>query len=150
MAEYTGSKAISGIGTKFERWNESSSPEVWEELAEVYSITGPGKTRETIDVTSFSSTDGYREKIAGLRDAGTITFTMNFRRDTYTLINDDFESEDKKAYRIILADDEKTTLEIEGLVTELPLTIPEGDRLTVDVTIEISGKVNIYDWSSGA
>lgn len=150
MAEYTGSNAISGVGTKFERWDDSTSPAVWDELAEVFSVSGPGKSRETIDVTSFSSTGGYREKIAGLRDAGTITFTMNFRRDTYELLNADFESDDKKAYRIILGDKTQTTLEIEGLVSELPLTVPEGDRVTVDVTIEISGQVNIYDWSSGS
>ena len=144
------SKAISGIGTKFERWSEDSSPGIWEELAEVFSITGPGMSRETIDVTSFSSTGGYREKIAGLRDAGAISFTMNFVRDSYELVKADFESDVRRAYRIVIPDDEETTLEFEGLVTELPLTIPEGDRVTLDVTIEISGAVEIYDWSSGA
>ena len=151
MSEYTGSQAISGVGTKFERWDdETTSPGQWAELAEVFSITGPGKSRNVIDVTSFSSTGGYREKIAGLRDSGTLSFTMNFRRDTYELLNTDFESNTRRAYRIVLGDPDETALEIEGLVTELPLTVPEGDRITVDVSIEISGEVNIYDNSSGA
>ena len=144
------SQAISGIGTKFERWDDSSSPGQWVEQAEVFSITGPGMSRETIDVTSFSSTGGYREKIAGLRDAGSISFTMNFVRANYEVVKEDFESDARRAYRIIIPDDDETTLEFEGLVTELPLTIPEGDRITLDITIEISGQVDIYDWSSGA
>lgn len=131
--------ASSGIGTIFKRHDGTSLVK----LAEVYNISGPGMTRETIETTTYDSTDGYREKIGGLRDGGSVTFTMNFSQATYLLIKADFEDDDPVAYQIIFPDADTTTVDFAGLVTELPTSIPEGDRITVDVTIEIDGKVTV-------
>jgi len=109
-------------------------------LAGVYNITGPGMTRETVETTTYDSPDGYREKIGGLRDGGNITFTMNFVDTTYQIIKDDFEDDTIQEYEVQFPDANKTKVTFSGLVTELPTSIPEGDRITVDVTIEISGK----------
>jgi len=138
------SNAIAGVGTKFRRWSGTA----WEDIAEITSITGPSMSRDTIDVTSLDSVGGYREFIAGFRDAGTVTLSMNFTRDTYDLMKGDFESDDLKNYEIILPDDEETSLEFEGLVTELPLTIPTDDKVTADVTIKISGQVVVNSGSA--
>lgn len=138
------SKAISGVGTRFRRWNGSE----WEDIGEINSITGPGKSRDTIDVTSLSSTGGYREFIAGFRNPGTVVLAMNFTRDTYELMNTDFESDDLQNYEIVLPDDEDTSLEFEGFVTELPLTIPLDDKITADITIQVSGRVTMNSGAS--
>ena len=127
------SKAIAGVGTVF---NRQSSP-----VAEVNSITGPGMTRDFIDVTSLDSTGGYREFIAGFRDGGTVTLNMNFTADTYSLMKDDFEVDTVQAYSIELPDSGGTTISFNGLVTELPLTIPTDDKVTADVTIKVTGQV---------
>ncbi len=137
------SKAIAGVGTKFKRWDSSASPAAWVEIAEINSITGPGMSRDTIDVTSLDSTGGYREFITGFRNAGTVVLAMNFTRETYELMKDDFESNEAQNYQIVLPDEENTGLDFEGLVTELPLTIPADDKVTADVTIQITGKVEI-------
>jgi predicted secreted protein len=131
------SKATSGVGTQFRRWSGSA----WVALAEVNSINGPTMTRDFIDVTSLDSTGGYREFITGFRDAGTISMTMNFTRETYELLKTDFESAVAQNYQIILPDEEDTGFDFEGLVTEIPLTIPTDDKITVDVTIKITGEV---------
>ncbi len=131
------SNAVAGVGTKFQRWNGAA----WADMAEVNSITGPGMSRDTIDVTSLSSTGGYREFITGFRNPGTVQLTMNFTRASYELFKTDFESNTLGNYRIVLPDAENTCVEFEGLVTELPLTIPADDKITVDVTIQISGPV---------
>ena len=131
------SNAIAGVGTKFGRWNGAT----WDYLAEVNSITGPTMTRDFIDVTSLDSTGGYREFIAGFRDAGTVSLSMNFTRETYELMLQDFESATPVNYEIILPDDDVTSLEFLGLVTEVPLTIPTDDKVTADVTIKVSGQV---------
>jgi predicted secreted protein len=138
------SKATSGVGTKFQRWSGSK----WESLAEVNSINGPTKTRAFIDVTSLDSIGGYKEFITGFRDAGTIACKMNFTRYSYDLMNTDFESATAQNYQIILPDTENTGLEFEGLVTELPLTIPTDDKITADVTIKITGPVLIHSGGS--
>ena len=135
------SNAVAGVGTVFNRWNTSTS--AWEAISEINSITGPSMSRDTIDVTSLDSTGGYREFITGFRNAGTVVLAMNFTRDTYEQMKNDFESNTAQNYQILLPDVENTGLDFEGLVTELPLTIPADDKITADVTIQITGKVEI-------
>lgn len=145
------STAVAGVGTKFRRWNATGDSDAsWQDIAEINSITGPGMSRDTIDVTSLDSTGGYREFITGFRDPGTVTLAMNFTRDTYDLMKADFESNTLKNYEIVLPDVEETTLEFEGLVTELPLSIPADDKITADVTIKISGQVTVNSGSAAS
>ena len=132
------SNAFAGVGTLFRRWNTTLV--AWENLAEINSITGPGMTRDTIDVTSLDSTGGYREFITGFRDGGTIGLSMNMTRETWDLMLADFESNVLQNYNIVLPDTECTSIEFTGLVTEMPLTIPTDDKVTLDVTIKISGQ----------
>lgn len=129
------SKAFAGVGTVF---NRESTP-----LAEVNSITGPGMTRDFIDVTSLDSTGGYREFIAGFRDGGTVVLNMNFTIDTWQLMKDDFEDDGVVAYSIELPDSDGTTISFNGLVTECPITIPTDDKVTADVTIKVTGEVSV-------
>lgn len=128
------SKAITGQGTIFKR---NGSP-----IGEINSIDGPTKSRETIEVTRLEDVDGYRQYIAGLREPGTVTLNMNFTRDNYDLLNADFESDTIQTYAIELPDEDETVFSFSGFVTELPISIPIGDKITCDVTIQISGKVN--------
>ena len=137
------STAVAGKGTLFRRWSGTA----WVTIAEVNTITGPSMSRDTIDVTSLDSTDGYREFIAGFRDGGTVGLAMNFTRASYETMKDDFESDTLQNYEIVLPDAENTTLEFEGLVTELPLTIPPDDKITADATIKISGAVTLNSGS---
>jgi predicted secreted protein len=131
------STAVSGVGTKFQRWNGSA----YVALAEVNSITGPSMTRAFIDVTSLDSTGGYREFITGFRDAGTISLKMNFTTASYAFIKEDFQKVAANAYKIVLSDTGASSLEFEGLVTELPLSIPTDDKISADCTIKITGEV---------
>lgn len=139
----TQSEAVIGMTTKFQRNTGTEQAPDWVDVAEVYNIAGPGMTRETVEVTHYGSPDGYREKIAGLRDAGQLTFTMNFRNDNYLVIKGDFDSDERVQYQVVLPDEDETKMTFWGLVTECPLTVPEGDRITTDVTIEISGPVTV-------
>lgn len=137
--------ANSGVGTQFRRYNTTTH--LWENIAEINSITGPGMKRNTIDTTALDTAGGYKTFIAGFRDPGQVTLKMNFTRDTYETMKADFESDVAKNYEIVLPDDDNTSLEFEGLVTELPLTIPTDDKITVDVTIQISGQVTLESGS---
>jgi len=137
---------ISGVGAQLLRWNTGTSE--WEALANIKSITGPGMTRNTIDVTSLDTAGGYRTFIAGFRDPGTIALNMIYTRDSYELMKTDFESDTLQNYQIVLPDDDTTSLAFEGLVQELPLTIPTDDAVTADVTIKISGQVSLESGSA--
>ena len=140
------SNAISGVGTVFQRWDAVGS-NGWVKIAEITKISGPGMTKETIEVTSLDSTGGYKEFIAGMRDGGSVSLSMNFTRANYDLMKDDFENDTLQNYEIVLPDADVTSAEFEGLVTELPLTIAGDDKITMDVTIKISGEVTINSGS---
>ena len=140
------SEAFAGVGTLFRRWSGSA----WVNIAEVNSISGPSMSRDTIDVTSLDSTDGYREFIAGFRDPGTVQLTMNFTRSTFLTMLTDFESDASQNYEIFLSDLENTSLEFLGLVTELPIEVTTDDKVTSTVTIKITGKVALNSGSGSA
>lgn len=137
------SKAISGVGTKFRRWDPLTAE--WVNISEITNISGPDKSRGTINVTSLDSLDGYMEFIAGMRDGGSVNLSMNYTREGYELMNDDFESDDLQNYEILLPDD--NSLEFEGLVTTVPMTIPYDDKISMDVEIKVSKKIHVNSGS---
>lgn len=136
------SDAISGVGTVFNRGDGTSS-ESFTAIAEINTITGPNKTRDTIDVTSLDSTGGYKEFIGSFRDAGEVTLGMNFTLAGYSDMNADFELDTLVNYQIVLPDTGNTTFEFAALVTSLGLAIPMDDKITADVTLKISGEVTL-------
>ncbi len=141
------SKAIAGIGTLFRRWDGAN----WVDIAEIINLAGPSMTRNTIPVVTLDSADGYIEYLSGFRDGGNLTFTMIFRRDTYLTIVTDFESDTLQNYELYFEqDDDDTSIEFEGLVSEMPLTVPAEEKVTVDVTIKISGGPTLNSGSGSA
>ena len=142
------SNAIAGVGTIFHKWVPASS--AWVKVAEITNIAGPSMTRDTEDVTTLDSTNGYREFIASFRDGGTVVLSMNYTRTGYELMKDDFESNSLQNYEVVLPDVDKTSLEFEGLVTEFPLTIAP-EKISLETIIKISGAVTLNSGSgSGA
>ena len=138
--------AISGVGTVFERWNSALSVPAWETIANIKNISGPSATRATLDTTALDTEGGYRTFITGFRDAGELTLTMNYNRAGYDKMRADFEADTAGYYQIILPDTDSTSIEFEGFVTGIPLTIPE-DVVTVEVTIKISGAITVNSGS---
>lgn len=132
---------IAGIGTVFNRKDPTTQEFV--AIASINSIEGPTMSRDTIDTTALDTEGGYRTFIAGFRNAGTITLAMNFTAQGFILMKSDFESNDLVDYQIVLPDTDETTLTFSGIVTEMPLSIPTDDKVTVNVTIQISGPVTL-------
>ncbi len=127
---------VAGVGAQFRRWDGAGS---WASLASVKNIDGPTMTRDFIDTTALDTADGYRTFIAGFRDGGEVTITINFTRNVWELLLADFESDDEQNYEIVLPDSDTTSVEFAGLVTGLPLTIAPDDVITSVVVIKISG-----------
>ena len=140
------SNAFSGVGAKLYR--QASGGGAWAALAEINQISGPGMTREFIDVTSLDSTGGYREFITGFRDGGQVTFGMNFTNDGYDTLMTDFEDDTAAAYKIVLPDDDESTFSFSGYVTDIPLNVQPDDKVMVDVTIKVTGQTTFYAGST--
>lgn len=137
--------AITGVGTLLRRWNSTTGQ--WENIAGVTNISGPGMTRDIVDTVALDTAGGYRTFITGFRNPGTLTFSLIFDRDEFDTMKSDYESDTIQNYEIVLPDDDTTTLEFQGFVTEIPLTIPPDEKIMVDVTIQISGQVTVESGS---
>lgn len=135
---------IVGIGTQFRRWNSTLG--AWEKIAQIMKIAGPDSKRDTIDTTDLDTLGGYRTFIGGLRDGGSVKLTMKFDRDTFEVMRADFEDDALKNYEIVLPDEDQTSAEFQGLVTEMPLSIDEK-LVMADVTIKVSGPITINSGS---
>lgn len=60
------------------------SPQTYQNVEEVRSISGLGHTGQQVDVTNFDSAAGYREFIPGLKEGREITVTCNWLQTSNT------------------------------------------------------------------
>ena len=135
---------IAGLGTQLRKWDGAGN---WVAQAEITNITGPSMNRTTIDSTTMDTTGGYMTFISALRDPGSLSLDVNFTRAVYDIYKDDFENDAAQSYEIVLPDADKTTFEFEGLVTDLPMTIPVNDKISMNITIKISGAITVNSGS---
>lgn len=131
------SNAFSSVGTVL----KLGSPLVT--IAEITSITGPNKARDTIEVTNLDSTGGYREFIPSFRDGGEITTTGNYTRAGFDTVNDEFELETVTPIQLILNDTGNTTLDGSVYVTNIGQAQALDDKVTLDVTYKVTGQVTL-------
>lgn len=110
------------------------------------SFSGPGKTRDTVDVTSHSSTGGYRTFITGLRDGGEVSFDLNwlFGDTAQDLLETAFADNDpvsfEMAFPMAAADN---LLTFDGLVTDMTWNGPIDAQVTRSVTIKVTGPITV-------
>jgi hypothetical protein len=70
--------AAIGYGSTFELGDGAEPEEAFTEIAEVFDITPPNESTDTIDATHMKSPGANREFIFGLTDPGEVSFEMNF------------------------------------------------------------------------
>jgi predicted secreted protein len=133
------SEAISGLGTSVMRFNGSD----YEEIGEVVEVGGPSSSRTVIDVTHLKTVGGFREFIAGLRDSGELALTMNFTREAFLICHADFLDDARQQYKVVFPDEDATEMAFSGLIVGLPLTVPPDDKIVMNVTIKISGGIDV-------
>ena len=126
--------ATTGIGTKLEYSTDGST---YTQLLNINSISGPSFSRDEIDITTLENQSGYREYILGLRDAGSLSLTLNYEKAGYQTLLDMYDADQLYEWRITLPD--ASTFEFSGYVMELPLTIPVDDKISFDCTIRVTG-----------
>lgn len=139
--------AIIGIGTKLQLGDGVSPTEAFTTVAEVLSITGPSLSTASIDATSMDSTGKFMEFIPGLRDAGELSFDIQyiFNNATHGILTgilQDFNNNETKTrnWKILFPDTGVTTWNLAGFVTEFTLNDPVEDKVTATMTIKLTGK----------
>lgn len=142
----TGALGAFGVLLKI---GDGGGPEVFTNVAEILDVSGPSLSLETIDVTHHGSVDGWREYIAGLLDAGEITFDVNFipTNDTQDVnvglllkMKNRVLTNFKIIFNDALLEANRTTWAFPAYVTQFEPAAPVDDKLSGSVTLKIAGK----------
>ena len=131
-----------GYGTKFQT-GDGNSPETFTDLAFVTGLSGPGLSRDSIDVSHMQSPDAWREFIAGMKDAGEVSMEMNFRPGgtAFLACLAEFNlasASSTKTRKIVWPD--TSELEFEAFITGFEAEAPLDDKQAVSVTFKITGR----------
>lgn len=107
------------------------------------SIGGLELSADTIDVTTLDSDGGYREFIAGFKDAGEVSLEGYFDATTgqgQKELYDLFESGATSPFKIQFPAETKTSWDFDGVVTGFSTSADLEDPLAFSATIKVSGK----------
>jgi len=112
-------------------------------VAGLTSIGGLELTADTIDVTTLDSDGGYREFIAGFKDAGEVALegylipaTGKGQKELYDL----FESGAVEDFTIDFPAETGTSWEFKGIVVGFSTSADLEDPLAFSASIKVSGK----------
>lgn len=131
--------AFRGLGTTLKIGAEASAKAV----AELTEIGGLELSADSIDVTSLDSAGGYREFIAGFKDAGEVSVSGFFNPTTgkgQKEMYDLFESGATSQFSIEFPQETGAKWAFSGVVTGFSTSTGVEDPITFEATIKVSGK----------
>jgi hypothetical protein len=115
------------------------------ELAEVISMSGLPMSAGVTRLTHLNSPDKAHEKIPGITDAGQITFRCNSHEDLlgilFGLLPDGTAATPGHGrYQWLVQFPNGSQWYCTAFVQGMPFEVPEDDRVTVEVALEVSGR----------
>ena len=128
-----------GFGTLLKR-GDGADPEVFTAIGDPTGISGPGLSRETIDVTSHGSPDQWMEFVGGLKDGGEVSVDINLQPGVHGPLADDFDDTEPRNYQIVFPDPDETTWNFKAIMTGFEWDAPYDDKLSASLTFKVTGK----------
>lgn len=130
---------------------DDGTAETFTKVAEIQDIDGPSMTKDTIEVTSQDSANGWREFIPGMRDGGEVGITANWipasaTQDGSVGVLSKFLDDDLHNWQIVTAGDGSSgsmDIEFAAIVTDFNISLPMEEQAQVEFTLKISGAVSI-------
>jgi predicted secreted protein len=119
------------------------------EIAEVDSITPPGFSADTVEVTHLRSPGFWREHIGGLKDGGELSFNVNLILSNPTHnaaagVLSAFAGTGtipKDQWEIVFPDADNTVWSFPGIITGYePGDITPDDKLQATITVKVAGR----------
>ena len=126
-------------------WQVETSAGNYDTIPKVGSISGPGQSRDTVEVTNHSSPAGYREYIGGLRDGDEISADVywTYDSDVYDFLEDAFRTQDDNiSFQVVYPMTPlNETYTFDGWVTGLADAAPVDGALTKALKVKITGPI---------
>lgn len=125
--------------------SDDASPEVFTEVPDVMSITGPDGSASEIDVTALDSV--AKEWLMGLPDEGTIGLDLVWGGETnntqQVALRTARANQSIKHFQIKLTDSPQSTYDFQAYVTGWSLSLGVDDAVKATVTLRITGAVSV-------
>jgi len=130
--------AFLGKGTTLERKNDSSNFEL---IGNITELSAPSQSADSVETTHMGSSSEFREFMAGLRDAGEVsgTIQLDFNSSAVQGVETDYQDGVTGDYKMVFSDSGGTTWEFSAFVTGLEVQTPIDDIATYSFTFKISG-----------
>lgn len=132
---------LDAFSTSLSRGDGSGADETFEPIANITSLTPPGISRETLDVTSHDSPNGYMEFLGGLKDPGEVSFDVNYDPAEHDKLVEDFEEDNPVNYEVAFPDG--TVWGFGAILTGFEPEAPYDDKLTASLTLKVTSKPEI-------
>jgi len=133
---------IDAFGVALQRSDMDPDAPTFTAIANVTSVQGPEIERETYDVTSHDSADGWREFVGGLKDGGEVTLEVNYDPTKHDDLIADFEDTDPRDYKLV-APGGRGTWEFKAFLTGFSAEAPVDDKMSAELTLKVTGKPTI-------
>lgn len=130
----------SAFGTQFQRGDGVTPTEGFTTVGEATNISGPEIERDTIDVSSHDSPNGFREWVGGLKDGGEVTFEVNWDPAIHQPLQDDYQDPQPRNYKIVLPAVPGGEWAFAGFITNSTHEYPHDDKMAAEFTFKISGE----------
>ena len=119
-----------------------ASPQVFTEVGEVNSISMPSIARDAVEVTHMSSSQKWREFIAGLKDGGEVSADINFIPGSVgtTLLLAQLDQDEPTVVQITLPTTPAYKWTASTILTGFESEAPVDDKMGGTVTFKITGK----------
>ena len=102
--------------------------------AEITDVSGPGMSRDSIDITHQGTSDAMRFTPADLFDGGECSFDIHFNPDTAPPI-------DQAPETVTITWPAGATWVFSGFMTNYEPSAPLNDKMTGSVTVKVDGDI---------
>jgi len=109
------------------------------EIAQVTTISGPGITADTVDVTTHDSADGWEEVTVTILRSGELTLELVYDPTEHTGLLALLESTEPEEFELQFPDSANTAFAFDAYVTNFEPSAPVDGALTATMTIKITG-----------
>jgi hypothetical protein len=136
--------ALDAFGMKLQFGN-GATPEVFTDVGNLTDVGDLTLSRENKEVTAHTATGKFKQKHPGLREAGDITFKVNFdpslgTHDEVTGFMAQFNDDDIHNYRILYPQSTTEGWAFAGFITKIAIKSPLDGTLEGEITITPTGK----------
>jgi hypothetical protein len=125
--------------------SDDASPEVFTEVGQVMSISGPDGSTGEIDVTNLAST--IKEFVPSLPDMGTVSCETSWDHATtannHAAINTAFLAQTTKSWQIRLSDSPQTVIAFLGFPNSFSTSIGVDDKVGMTFGVRITDTYSI-------